>query len=89
MDDVDRTTDRQEALDGLALLNIHAIAQAIPSGHEGECVKCGNESPRLMGVAYFKRKGRHAIVDEIEFAMEGDPNISGVCPPCRDKYHLP
>lgn len=89
MDDVDLTCERQEALDALALRNVSVMAQAIAVGHQGECVKCGNESARLMSAQYFKRKGRYAIADEIEIAMEDDKNISGVCPPCRDRHHLP
>ncbi len=89
MDDVDRTTERQADLDEMALRNVAALAAAAPVGHGGTCIKCGNDCERLMEAAYFKKKGRYVIADEIECAMKDDPAESGVCPPCRDKYHLP
>lgn len=80
MDDADRTTERQEALDNMAQLNVSRLVQEIANGHAGECDKCGNPSTRLMDAAYFKKKGRAAVADEIS---------DGICPPCRDKFRLP
>lgn len=80
MDDVDRTTDRQEALDNLARLNVERLVQDIAKGHEGDCDKCGNPSTRLMDAAYFKKKGRAMLAEDI---------VDGICPPCRDKLRLP
>lgn len=80
MDDVDRTTDRQEALDQMAMRAVHAEAAAMPTGHEGYCDKCGNNSLRLMGPDYFKKKGRAMLAEDI---------VEGICPPCRDKLRLP
>ena len=89
MDEADATCERQEIIDSMARRNATLAAAAIPTGHSGECVKCGGDSERLMEAAFFAKNNRRTVAAEIESAMESDPNTSGVCPPCRDKYHLP
>lgn len=91
MDDADRTTEREETLDGLMVLSHSNFVAAMVVGCQGECFKCGNESARLMDSMYFRNKGRKALAQEIEQAKIDDPttNIKGVCAPCRDRYQLP
>ena len=80
MDDMDRTTERQEQLDSLELASVSSEAKKMSPGHEGECDKCGEWSPRLMGASFFESKGIWRIAAMID---------NGICPPCRDKRRLP
>lgn len=48
MDDIDRTDDREEFTNAARLENIARKVQAIPQGEPGECVKCGDDMPRLV-----------------------------------------
>lgn len=80
MDDVDVATNRQEQLDRLALASVAFAASNIENGHQGECDKCGDDHPRLMGTAFFKGKHLPRVADGI---------IDGICPRCRDKFKLP
>ena len=80
MDDIDAATERQDALDRMALAAARLDASRIAPGHAGTCDMCGDESPRLMGADYFKRKRFYGVAANI---------FEGICPPCRDKHRLP
>jgi hypothetical protein len=79
-DDVDVASERQQALDRLAIAAVSAEAKHIIAGHEGVCDKCGNHSPRLMDETFFEARRLFHVADSI---------IEGICPPCRDRFKLP
>lgn len=47
-DDADYAADYQQTAVDIQTKNIRTAVAAMPKGQPGECVKCGEDSPRLV-----------------------------------------
>ena len=48
VDEVDKTVEEMEIAEAAKLRSIQAAAKAIPTGHPGECLFCGEYFSRLV-----------------------------------------
>jgi RNA polymerase-binding transcription factor DksA len=60
-DVIDIANDRALADNERAIADARAVAAAIPAGTPGECERCGQDSPRLVGGACAPCRTRYRL----------------------------
>lgn len=60
-DIIDMTNDREEGVVDAAIAEISRLAAQFPAGVPGECERCGEDSPRLVGGACARCRDKYKL----------------------------